>query len=136
MTQAGEILIGSPGGDHVSIRVRSFGYDREGWNAAEVEVHCDGWTGRMGANFMKGELGRFAQEIRELGRNLTGTAEMNPLEPNLTLTLVGDGKGHVAVDGVARNHFDRGTELVFHFGIDQTFLADIAKALSAADSTI
>ena len=82
---------------------------------------------------MNGELRRFAQEIDALRRKLSGTAELNPLEPNLRLALTGDGKGHVRVDGTARIHFDTGTRLDFSFEIDQTFLADIAQALSDAD---
>ena len=131
MSQSGEILIGSQGGDHVSIKTSPQSF--EGWRNAEIEVHCDCWIGRMSGNFMKGELGRFAQEIRTLHRDLAGTAELQPLEPNLTLTLTGDGKGHVAVDGEATNHFARGTTLHFRFDIDQTFLPRIAEALSHAD---
>lgn len=82
---------------------------------------------------MKGELGRFAQEIRTLHRDLAGTAALQPLEPNLILTLIGDGKGHIAVEGEATNHFGRGTTLRFRFDIDQTFLPRIAEALSDAD---
>jgi hypothetical protein len=82
---------------------------------------------------MKGELGHFAQEIRELHRSLTGRAELQPIEPNLILTLTGDGKGHVAVEGEATNHFERATALQFRFDIDQTFLMRIAEALSEAD---
>ena len=131
MSQRSEILIGSQGGDHVSIKAspRSF----EGWRNAEIEVHCDCWIGRMSGSFMKGELGRFAEGIRALYRNLAGTADLQPLEPNLILTLSGDGKGHVAVEGEATNHFERGTTLRFRFDIDQTFLPRIAEALSDAD---
>ena len=82
---------------------------------------------------MEGELGRFAQEIRTLHRDLAGTAALQPLEPNLTLTLIGDGKGHIAVEGEATNHFGLGTTLRFQFDIDQTFLPRIAEALSDAD---
>jgi hypothetical protein len=87
----------------------------------------------MSGNFMEGELGRFAQEIRALHRDLAGTAELQPLEPNLILTLTGDGKGHIAVEGEATNHFERGTTLHFRFDIDQTFLPRIAEALTGAD---
>jgi hypothetical protein len=71
--------------------------------------------------------------IRRLHRGLTGIAELNPLEPNITLTLMGDGKGQITVDGVARNDFANGTELAFEFTIDQTYLEDIAASLCAVD---
>jgi hypothetical protein len=122
MTQPGEILIGNGGGDHVSIRVKGKGYNGEGW------------TGQMKGYLRKGELQQFAQEIRELNRKLVGTAELDPLEPNLRLTLEGDGRGHIAVEGMARNDFASGTKLDFKFEIDQTYLNDIAQALSDADA--
>lgn len=55
------------------------------------------------------------------------------MEPNITLTLTGDGKGHITVEGVARNNFASATELVFDFTIDQTYLKDIADCLYAVD---
>lgn len=131
MSKRGEILIGSQGGDHVSIKTSSRNF--EGWQNAEIEVYCDCWIGRMSGSFMEGELRSFAQEIRTLHRDLAGTAALKPLEPNLILTLIGDGKGHIAVEGEATNHFGHDTTLRFRFDIDQTFLPRIAEALSDAD---
>jgi len=81
---------------------------------------------------MKGELARFADGIRRLRHDLVGIAALNPIEPNITVTLTGDGKGHITVEGVARE-FARGTELAFEFTIDQTYLKEIADSLSAVD---
>jgi len=132
MIKSGEIVIGDKGADCVSLKVG--GPSPKGWSRAEIEVRCDGWTGTMRGSFMKGELARFAEEIRRLHHDLVGTARLDPIEPNLVLTLTGDGKGHVLVDGVARNHFVSGTQLMFKFGIDQTYLKGIADSLSDADS--
>jgi hypothetical protein len=131
MTQNGQVVIGDNGADHVSLKI--MGRDREGWSRAEIEVRCDGWTGKVKGDFMKGELARFADEIRRLHRDLIGTAQLQPLEPNISLTLAGDGKGHIAVDGSAQNSFGSGTRLVFRFTIDQTYLKEIADSLSEAD---
>lgn len=128
MTTHGRVLIGSEGADHVLITPSDSVH-------ADVEVRCDGWSGRTRTYFGKGELGHFAQEILRLHRDLVGTAELNPLEPNIVLTLSGDGKGHIAVDGTARNDFASGTKLTFRFIIDQTFLEGIAQALAHADSS-
>jgi hypothetical protein len=87
----------------------------------------------MKASFMKGELAHFAKEVRELHRNLVGTAEFHAVEGNLILALSGDGKGHIAVDGKARNDCGSGTELIFRFDMDQTFLKGVAEALAHAD---
>lgn len=82
---------------------------------------------------MQGELRRFAEEVRQLHRTLVGTASLNPIEPNIVMTLTGDGKGHVKVEGVARNRFETRNSLAFDFEIDQTFLVGLAEGLEKAD---
>jgi hypothetical protein len=131
MTDRGTVLIGSEGGDHVSI-IRGKP-DREGWSKAEIEVRCDGWTGRFLGSFQSGELARFACEVRKLVRTLNGSAKLHPMDPNIDLALIGDGKGHVKVEGEAQNNFASGTKLIFEFEIDQTYLIRIAEALEEAD---
>ena len=92
MTQPTEILIGNRGADHVLIRIET---DNDGWRGGEIEIQCDGWRGRIKAYFHRRELGRFGQQVHDLRRDLSGTAELSPLEPNLTLSFIGDGKGHI-----------------------------------------
>ena len=128
--ERGTVLIGSAAGDHVSI---SGSRDSQGWVDAEIEVACDGWSGRCKTSFMKGELALFGQEVRALWENLSGTAKLEPREPNLTLTCTGDGKGHIIVSGIGQNHFETSTRLVFEFEIDQTFLRGIADSLDGMD---
>jgi len=128
-----EVQIGNQNGDHVSLkRVTVTGPEK--WFDAEVEVQCDGWRGKIRASFMEGELTRFAEEIRNLHKNLTGEPVLDPIEPHLTLSLVGDGIGHLSVKGKAQNHLGSGTEISFRLDIDQTYLPGIADALSDADS--
>lgn len=124
------IVIGNRGADFVSLNVVGRG---EGWSSAVIEVRCDGWMGTFNGSFMKGELSRFAEQLRVLRRDLSGSAQLQPLEPYISLTLTGDGKGHVTVEGTARNHFESGTKLSFEFTIDQTYLAAIVDSLTKAD---
>lgn len=131
MTTTGKILIGAEVAEHVSLKVVERAPD--GWLEAEIEVHCDGWSGKMNANFFKGELSRFADEIWKLHRDLAGTARLEPREPNLILEMKGDGKGHISLNGVAQNTFGRDTRLTFQFEIDQTYLKGIADSLIEAD---
>jgi hypothetical protein len=126
-----EIVIGSKGAEHVSLEISNRSY--EDWHSASIGIRCDGWQGNVRGHFRKGELSRFAQEVRQLHRDLSGTARLNPLEPNVTLTLTGDGKGHITVTGVARDNFARKVFLDFQFSIDQTYLPAIADSLSDAD---
>jgi hypothetical protein len=129
LIKANEVLIGNRGGDHISIRVRPEP-NSEGWFGAVVEIRCDGWHSLLGANFYRDELKRFAEEIRILYRDLSGTALLQPIEPFITLKFEGDGKGHVVVDGVARKSLSVATKLAFQFEIDQTYLPQIADGLS------
>jgi len=131
MAETGEIVIGNKGADFVSLRVRGRG--PEGWSNAEIDVRCGGWAGSMKGSFLKGELARFAQEVRRLHCDLRGTAPLEPVEPNIALTLTGDGKGHITVDGIARNDLASRTQLTFQFTIDQTYLEAIADSLREAD---
>lgn len=126
-----EIVIGDKGADFVLLK--AVGRGTEGWSSAVIEVRSDGWMGSFRGNFMKGELARFAEEVRQLRHDLSGNAQLQPIEPNITLTLTGDGKGHITVDGSARNNFASGTKLSFRFTIDQTYLETIAHSLSQAD---
>lgn len=132
MTDSEEIVIGNEGADYVSL-IEVKGRGNEGWSGATIEVHCDGWGGSTKWSFQKGELAGFAEEIRQLHRKLSGMARLEPLEPNISLTLIGDGKGHITVGGAAKNNFAGGTELTFRFEIDQTYLKGIADLLSRAD---
>lgn len=132
MTNSEEVVIGNKGADYVSL-VKVGDFDFEGWSHATIEVHCDGWGGSVKGWFRRGELAGFAKEIRGLHRNLSGRARLNPIEPHIILTLTGDGKGHIMVEGIARNDFAGGTQLTFRFTIDQTYLKEIAYSLSRAD---
>jgi hypothetical protein len=114
MSDGGEIVIGNVGADNVSLHIMRRWPDGSG-SGAKIKVQCDGWTGTINGVFHKGELYRFAQEVRALYQDLSGTARLEPLEPNVALTLTGDGKGHITVQGVARNRFETGTQLMFRF---------------------
>ena len=134
MIENGEVRIGGKDGEFVSVR-RLSRTGRGGWFDAEVEVHCDCWHGKSRASFMRGELTRFAEEIQILYEELHGEARLEPIEPYLTLSFAGDGKGHIEVVGTAQNHLGSGTKLSFRLEADQTYLPAIARALRAADST-
>ncbi len=125
-----EIIIGNKGADYVSIKPRNRFSDG---CSADIELRCDGWSGGVRGWFFEGELARFADEVRRLHRDLVGKAKLEPSEPNIAVTLTGDGKGHVRVEGEARNRFETSTILKFEFSIDQTYLQGIADALNAAD---
>jgi hypothetical protein len=130
MDNDAEIVIGDKGADYVALRV----VRREpAWSVVEVNVHSDGLSGSLKWSFSKGELAAFARGIVALHRDRSGTAQLQPHEPNITLELTGDGKGHVSVQGTLQNLFARKNQLSFEFEIDQTYLEGIARSLHDAD---
>jgi hypothetical protein len=91
VTGNGEVLIGGEEGNRVTIR-RCTKNGPEGWFDTEIEIRCDGWRGKFGASFMQDELSRFAQQVQNLHRQLDGKTTLEPMEPNLMLSVSGDGK--------------------------------------------
>ena len=126
-----EIHIGRAEAEHVRIDVLEHAPDD--WRVTTVEVACGVWKGAFEWQFHKGELRRFGQQVRELYRKLSGTATLEPWEPNLRLKMTGDGKGHINVEGKAEPEFNAATYLVFQIALDQTELPSIAAELTAAD---
>jgi hypothetical protein len=128
------ILIGHEGSERENILIHVCSETKgEGWYDASVQVRCGVWTGAFGAEFRAGELRTFANELEDLYRSLSGCARLNPIEPYLSLTFVGDGKGHITVAGKAQQEFDLDTYLTFRLALDQTDLPAIVRALRVAD---
>lgn len=126
-----QIVIGKTESDHVSIEVVS--HSRDDWTGTKVHVVCGTWKGSFHWDFYSGELHRFGEEVQQLYETLSGIAELDPLEPNLRLKMIGDGKGHIKVEGRAEPEFYTGTYLVFTVSLDQTDLPAIIASLMAAD---
>jgi hypothetical protein len=128
--EASEVLIGLQDGDHVLLR--NWRYAPEDWTYADVEIRCGPWQGVIQVAFYSDELARFGKAISTLYRELGGKAELHPFDSPFAMTLTGNGRGAIAVDGHARSDFATEAKLQFQFSIDQTFLPRIADSLIAA----
>jgi hypothetical protein len=127
-----ELLIGRIGWDHLRITLS----DRwsTNWFNADVEIKCEAWAGKYTATFESGELRSFASEIRTLYQELSGTAALQQTgQQYLSITCKGDGRGHIWLDGVAKERAYDGPSLTFQFSLEQTELPSIADALEALD---
>jgi hypothetical protein len=125
------VLIGSTGTDHVLIQM-SGRSDTEFWLEGSVNVAVDVWRGTVPCGFQTGELRDFATQLERLYRDLRGVARLSPLDPYLNLEFIGDGRGHIQVNGKAQNRMP-GPVLTFDFQIEQTELPAIIAALKEAD---
>jgi len=128
-----ELLIGRLGWDHLRIStaadcLRTYEFK------PDVEIRCGVWRGKYEATFECGELRSFASELRDFGRNLSGSVSFETsIEQALAMTFKGDGRGHVWLEGVAQERSYNGPKLIFQFNMDQTALPEIINALEALD---
>lgn len=78
------------------------------------------------------DLQRFCAELERLYRDLRGTARLASPEPNLEVTLDGDGRGHISMHAsLTPDHLTQ-THLIT-FALDQTLLPDAVKQLKQID---
>lgn len=135
MTPSTDILIGDSGGEHVLLRPLSrshpglFDYWDGNWIECEVEIATGGFRGRFRADLRSEEFQTFLEEIEGLSRTLEGAATFSTMEGQIAVSLTGDGKGHVRVQGEAVDTVGIGNRLHFGFETDQTRLPEISRSL-------
>jgi hypothetical protein len=85
------------------------------------------------ASIQASELVGFLDGLRVLGESLRGEAKFWTLEEQLSLKLVGDGKGGTELTGELLDQPGIGNRLLFGFRLDQTFLmrsiGDLARVV-------
>ena len=105
-------------------------YHDDNWVSVEVAIHCGSFQGKYSASFQIGELEAFHRQLVVLYEHLNGVAEFNTLEGQLSLEATGDGIGHIAIRGKARDQAGTGNSLLFEIHIDQTQLQDSVRSLA------
>jgi hypothetical protein len=136
VTDSTELKIGRESGQHVVIRALSrnhpdlFDSWDANWVACEVEIAAGGFRGAYRADLRSEEFRLFLDEVEALSRTLEGAASFSTMEGQIALSLAGDGKGHVRVQGEAADiPAGDSNRLQFHFDIDQTYLPEICRSL-------
>ena len=135
MTASTELVIGDENGQHLVVRALSrnhpdlFDYWDGNWVACEVEIAAGGFRGAFRADLRSEEFRTFLDEVEALTRTLEGAAAFSTMERQIALSLVGDGRGHVRVQGDAADTPVRDNRLQFSFDIDQTYLPAICRSL-------
>jgi hypothetical protein len=72
----------------------------------------------------------FHEEAAKLYDSLTGQAKFRTLEDQLSLDLVGDGRGHIRLTGNAADQPGIGNTFAFAFTFDQTQLQTSVQSLA------
>ena len=135
MTASTELVIGDDNGQHLVVRALSrnhpdlFDYRDRNWVACEVEIAAGGFRAAFRADLRSEEFRVFLDEVEALSRTLEGAAGFSTMEGQITLSLTGDGKGHVRVQGDAADTPVGDNRLQFTFDIDQTYLPAICRSL-------
>jgi hypothetical protein len=123
--------------EHERIEVEVHGYERTAvgeycdgnWLTVEIRVRVGGFRGKASATIMTGELTKFLSELRPLYQTLRGAASFTTMEEQLSLRLVGDGKGHIELRGEVADQPGVGNRLHFTLQFDQSQLGASIREL-------
>jgi len=132
-----EVLIGDEGGHHVVIRALSrnhptlFDHRDGNWVGCELQIAAGGFRAAFRADLRSEEFQAFLVEAEVLNSALDGVASFSTIEEQIALSLVGNGRGQVRVQGVALDAPGSDNRLHFSFDIDQTDLPQICRSLES-----
>ncbi|MCE0556672.1 hypothetical protein [Motilimonas sp. E26] len=122
------IVIGSVEGLGIQIKpLRNLKAD--GFCQADVKIKLNSFVGQINAYIEHSDFNRFLVELIVLNQRLKGKAELRPIEDQFSVCLIGDGLGHISVEGHAFERASHGSCLNFEFEIDQSYLPEIIKSL-------
>jgi hypothetical protein len=99
--------------------------DVEGWLTANVIFDYQGFAASFQIYLMLNDIYSFLDELKELSKNLKGKATFSTIEGNVSLVLLGDGLGHIGINGLIRHSNDYNLVTNFEIPSDQTFLAPL-----------
>ena len=106
-------------------------YHDDNWLTVSIAVCVGGFSGRVRAAILTGELVAFAEQLRRLHEQLTGSAEFTTMEGQLSLMLACDIRGHITLQGEVLDRAGIGNRLSFHLDLDQSFLPQSIHELDA-----
>lgn len=97
------------------------------WLMATACCKAQGAAVKTGGSIIHlSELLTWLKQIESIQKNLLGPANLDCMEPELSVYLVGDGRGHIAVKvEITPDHLKQAHE--FEFEIDQTYLTKLAR---------
>lgn len=115
-------------------RQRVSQYWDDNWLTVEITVQAGGFRGKASAAIITSELVDFLSELRPLFETLNGSANFKTIEEQLSLQLVGDGKGHIELRGEVADRVGVGNRLNFTLHFDQSQLGATIRQLEKVSS--
>lgn len=110
-------------------------YHDDNWLRVFVQVNVGSFSGSFKAAFLAWELVEFREGLYSLYESLTGSARFSTLEEQLELKLTGDGKGRIALLGIASDAPGMGNRLEFRIDLDQGHLSSAIRGLDGIATT-
>ena len=98
----------------------------------EVQVVSDGFSANTTMDIDIKEFGKFALDLSHVYETLSGEARIEePYGRQMYLRFIGNGRGHIAIDGYLQKENRIGNEQILKFEneIDQTSLRDFCYEL-------
>jgi hypothetical protein len=132
------IHIGGESAEYLTLEVlgRSYPGSTDFWDGnwlhTHVEVAVGGFRGSVEGDIRVPEFISFYEQLEVLYRSLEGAAEFSTLESWLSLHVVGDGRGHVVVNGEVQDTPGVGNRLQWRIETDQTSLRTMLRGLRRA----
>lgn len=102
------------------------------WLSCTAEVASGAFRGRLEGWIRTDELVDFHRQVEVLYERLTGEAVFETMEMQLSIRLVGDGRGHIEAHSTFRDNLMFGNRLDCTFSFDQTSLRLTARDLATA----
>ncbi|MFA9441774.1 hypothetical protein ACDA63_19260 [Uliginosibacterium sp. sgz301328] len=123
--------------DYQSITIEVHSYERgvtgdyydDNWLNVIVSIKAGGFSGHFPTSFLTEDFFSFHEEVSALYETLKGSATFSTMEEQLSLSLVGNGRGGIKLTAVAVDEVGIGNQLKFAFPIDQTHLRSLLHDL-------
>ena len=113
-----QIVFGDRNGDRMIIEVLDRmhpeveDYWDGNWLVSKIDVVANAWRGAINLGLHLAELSELAEALDDLHKHLGNTVKFDSMERDFSLSLAGDGRGHIAVHIVARD-YRSSTEISF-----------------------
>jgi len=141
MSTRRSFLIGDESNQHVQVsllrrnRPECNDFWDGNWISSTVDLQVGAYEAHFGVDFRAEEFESFHTSVCALYKSLRGSACFKTMEEQLLLELIGDGHGHIRVEGTSIDRLCSGNRLDFKFELDQTYLARLISGLEKCLST-
>ena len=125
------------GEERERVEVQVNGYERapvgeyfdDNWVRVVVVVAVGRFAGEYEATFLTSDFVGFRKELQALHHSLDGKASFSTMEEQLSLELVGNGRGGIELKGLAADVPGSDNRLEFVLQLDQSHLPNVLAGL-------